>query len=172
VIVDAVATGDAEDLKRSLVALGMPQAATGEPVVKVGAFMVPPGSIVSSTPTLLRFRVPLGAVTEKIGVTTAGGAALSATNLTAVQPRRATAFAPAAGLARDLAKITGTSITNAVGTGGERGDLQGAAEAGGTDPVVKVGTVAATVVVSSPDHGDVHGPGSGGHGHDQHHGRR
>jgi hypothetical protein len=89
------------------------RAATGEPVVKVGAFTVPPGSIVSSTPALLRFRVPLGAVTGKIGVTTLDGAALSATALTVVQPPRPTAFAPAVGVPGTSVKITGTNLTGA-----------------------------------------------------------
>ena len=38
----------------------------------------------------LKFMIPLGAVTGKISVTTVDGAAQSATNLTVVQPPRAT----------------------------------------------------------------------------------
>ena len=86
------------------------RAVTGEPVVKVGAFRVPAESIVSSTATELKFRVP-GAVTGKIGVTTVDGTALSATSLTVVQPPRATGFAPAAGMAGTLVKVTGTNLT-------------------------------------------------------------
>ena len=89
------------------------RAVTGVPTVKVGAFAVPPGSIVSSTPTQLEFRVPLGAVTGKIGVTTVDGTALSATNLTVVQPPRATVFAPASAAVGSLVTMTGTNLTGA-----------------------------------------------------------
>ena len=187
------------------------RAVTGGPVVKVGAFTVPAGSIVSSTAMELKFRVPLGAVTGKIGVTTAGGTALSATDLTVVQPPRATGFAPAAGLAGTLVKISGTNLTgatlvmfgggatavptavtatslqvvvpagaltgpvsvsNAIGTGasavsfkvlpriigfapaiaalGSSVAVTGTNLRTGADPVVKVGTLAAAVVASSP----------------------
>jgi hypothetical protein len=89
------------------------RAATGEPVVKVGTFTVPPGSIVSSTPTDLKFRVPIGAVTGKISVTTVDGTAVSATDLTVVQPPRATAFTPATGPVGTALTITGTNLTGA-----------------------------------------------------------
>jgi hypothetical protein len=91
------------------------RAATGEPVVKIGAFVVPPVSIVSSTPTELRFRVPVGAVTGKISVTTVDGTTLSATNLTVIQPPRATAFAPAAAVVGTAVTITGTNLAGATG---------------------------------------------------------
>jgi hypothetical protein len=188
------------------------RAATGEPVVKIGAFVVPPGSIVSSTLTELQLRVPLGAVTGKISVTTVDGTTLSATNLTVSQPPRATAFVPAAAAVRVDVTITGTnmaaativtftggvtvtptavtatslhavvpagaltgpvSITNGIGTGTSTAIFKvlpkitgftpsvGALDSmvvvsgtnlktGATHPVVKVGTVAAVVVASSP----------------------
>ena len=50
--------------------------------MKVGSFKIPSGSIVSSTPTELDVRVPLGAKTGKISLTTVDGTAVSATNLT------------------------------------------------------------------------------------------
>jgi hypothetical protein len=188
------------------------RAATGEPVVKVGAFVAPPGSIVSSTPTELQFRVPLGAVTGKVGVTTVDGTALSATSLTVIQPPRVAAFAPATGPVGMTVTISGTnlagatsvtfsgpvtatptavtstslkvvvpagaltgpvSVTNpigattstatfkvlpkitgfapAVGTLGGMVVLTGAnLKTGTNDPIVKVGTIAAVVVASSP----------------------
>jgi len=89
------------------------RAATGEPVVKVGTFTIPPGSIVSSTPTELRFRVPIGAVTGKISVTTVDGTSVSATALTVMQPPRATAFTPATGPVGTALTITGTNLTGA-----------------------------------------------------------
>jgi hypothetical protein len=89
------------------------RAGTGEPTVKVGTTTVPPSAIVQSTPTLLRFTAPLGAATGKISVTTAGGTAASETNLTVVQPPRATSFAPTAGPAGTLVKITGTNLAGA-----------------------------------------------------------
>jgi hypothetical protein len=89
------------------------RAVTGEPTVKVGAFAVPPGSIVSSTPTQLEFRVPLGAATGKIGVTTVDGTALSATDLTVVQPPRATVFTPASATVGSVVTMTGTNLTGA-----------------------------------------------------------
>ncbi|MET0487614.1 MAG: S8 family serine peptidase, partial [Candidatus Rokuibacteriota bacterium] len=91
------------------------RALTGEPTVKIGAFVVPPASIVSSTMTQLRFRVPLGATKGKIGITTVDGTALSATDLLVGQPPRATAFAPAAAPVGTLVTITGTNLLLATG---------------------------------------------------------
>ena len=48
----------------------------------MGAFKIPPGSVVSSTLTELRCKVPLKAKTGKISVTTVDGTAVSATSLT------------------------------------------------------------------------------------------
>jgi hypothetical protein len=188
------------------------RAVTGEPTVKVGTFVVPPGSIVSSTPTEVQFRVPLGAVTGKISVTTVDGTTLSATDLTVIQPPRATAFAPAAAAVGTTVTITGTnmagatdvtftggvtvaptavtatslqavvpagaltgpvSITNGIGTAASAASFKvlpkitgftpsvGALDSmvvvsgtnlkiGSTNPVVKVGTLTAAVVASSP----------------------
>jgi hypothetical protein len=82
------------------------------PGVKIGTFVVPPASITSSA-TQLTFRVPLGAVTGKITVTTADGSATSAATLTVVQPPRATSFAPAAAMVDTLITVTGTNMTGA-----------------------------------------------------------
>jgi hypothetical protein len=91
------------------------RAAAGQPTVKIGAFVVPPGSIVSSTLTDLQFRVPLGAVSGKIGVTTLDGTAVSATDLTVTQPPRATTFTPAAATVGTTVTIAGTNLTGATG---------------------------------------------------------
>ncbi len=50
--------------------------------MKVGTTTVPPGLIQSSTPTELVFKVPLGAVTAKISMTTVDGTTTSANTLT------------------------------------------------------------------------------------------
>src|SRR5262249_3112424 len=90
--------------------------ATGAPVVKVGAIVVPPGSILSSTPTDLTFRVPIGAVTGKISVTTVDGTAGSAGNLTGGAPPRGPACTPAAGAGgAGLARAGGSKLVGATG---------------------------------------------------------
>ena len=76
---------------------------------------MPAGLIVSSTLTELDFRVPLGAVTGKISITTVDGTAVSATNLTVLQPPRATAFMPAAAPVGATVVSTGTNLTGATG---------------------------------------------------------
>jgi len=52
------------------------------PTVKIGAFVIPGGSITSSSQTQVQFTVPLGAVTGKITITTADGTTTSATTFT------------------------------------------------------------------------------------------
>jgi hypothetical protein len=89
------------------------RAATGEPTVKVGAFKIPAASIVSSTQTELKFKVPLGAVTGKISVTTVDGTGTSATNLTVQQPPLATAFVPPAAAVGAVVTVKGTNLTGA-----------------------------------------------------------
>jgi hypothetical protein len=188
-------------------------AQTGAQTVKVGTTTVPPGLIQSNTPTELVFKVPLGAVTAKVSVTTVDGTALSALNLTVQQPPRATAFSPNPAPVGTLLTITGTNLlgtTEVAFTGGVTalpigiptatslkvqvpdGAVTGPVtvtngigfttstaifkllpkitgftppvapldsavvvsgtnlKTGGVDPVVKVGTVAAVVVASSP----------------------
>ena len=186
------------------------QALSGALTVKVGSMTVPPGLITGSTPTLLQFKVPLGAVTAKISVTTVDGTTLSLANLTVQQPPRATGFSPNPAPVGTTVTITGTNLAGVTevtfsgagpgraerdrhlpegGRPGRRSDrardphepdrhddehrdLQAAAQDhrlhsagrtgqhgrrqrdqsqdGGATPVVKVGTVAAMVVDSSP----------------------
>ena len=71
---------------------------------------VPPGLITESTPTFLRFKVPLGAVTAKIAITTVDGTALSGPTLPVQQPPRATKFAPATAPVGTTLTITGTNL--------------------------------------------------------------
>ena len=188
-------------------------AQTGTQTVKVGTTTVPPGLIQSNTPIELVFKVPLGAVTAKVSVTTVDGTALSALNLTVQQPPRAAAFSPNPAPVGTLLTITGTNllgVTEVAFTGGVTavpigiptatslkvtvpdGAVTGPVtvtngigattstaifkllpkitgftppvapldsavvvngtnlQTGGVDPVVKVGTVAAVVVASSP----------------------
>jgi hypothetical protein len=97
------------------------RAAAGGPVVKVGTMTVPASLILTSTPTELTFKVPLGAGTGKIAITTAGGTGTSATNLVVNQPPRATSFSPAAAAVGTTVKITGTNllgVTDVTFTGG------------------------------------------------------
>ncbi len=97
------------------------RAATGNPTVKVGKTTVPASLIQSSTPTQLIFKVPLGAVTSKITVSTAGGTATSVDDLTVRQPPRVTNFSPAAATVGALLTITGTNllgVTEVTFTGG------------------------------------------------------
>ena len=65
----------------------------------------------SSTPTELQFKVPLGAATGKISVTTVDGTALSATDLTVRAAAAGDGFAPAAAPVGTLVTITGTNLT-------------------------------------------------------------
>ena len=66
-------------------------AQTGTQTVKVGTHDRAAGSLIqTNTPTELVFKVPLGAVTAKISVTTVDGTATSPGNLTVTQPPRAT----------------------------------------------------------------------------------
>jgi hypothetical protein len=83
------------------------------PTVKVGTFVVPPGSIQSSSATQLAFTVPLGAVTGKISIMTADGTATSPANLDVIQPPKVTAFVPlAAAVGTDIV-INGANLTGA-----------------------------------------------------------
>ena len=188
-------------------------AQTGTQTVKVGTTTVPPGLIQSNTPTELVFKVPLGAVTAKVTVTTVDGTATSPGNLTVTQPPRATSFSPNPAPVGTFLTITGTNllgVTEVAFTGGvtavpiglptatslkvtvPEGAVTGPVtvtngtgatasaaifkllpkitgftppvapldsavvvngtnlQTGGVDPVVKVGTVAAVVVASSP----------------------
>jgi hypothetical protein len=83
----------------------------GNPIVKIGAFVVPPGKVVGSSLTQVQFQIPLGAVTGKISVTTVDGTATSATDLTVVQPPRVTSFVPAAAVVGTTITINGTNLT-------------------------------------------------------------
>jgi hypothetical protein len=86
------------------------RAATGEPAVKVGTTPVPASLIQSSTPTQLVFKVPLGAVTAKISVTTAGGTGTSPSTLTVRQPPRIKSFSPASGAVGTTVTMSGTNL--------------------------------------------------------------
>ena len=79
--------------------------------MKVGTTTVPAGLIQSNTPTELMFKVPLGAVTAKISVTTVDGTALSPNTLTVTQPPRATGFSPNPAPVGTPLTITGTNLT-------------------------------------------------------------
>ncbi len=63
-------------------------AQTGTQAVKVGTTTVPPGLIQSSTPTELIFKVPLGAVTAKMSMTTVDGTTTSTNTLSGRSNRR------------------------------------------------------------------------------------
>ena len=85
------------------------------PTVKVGTFVVPLGSIQSSSATQLAFTVPLGAVTGKISIMTADGTATSSANLDVIQPPKVTAFVP-------LAAAVGTPTARAAPAGHRTND--------------------------------------------------
>ena len=112
------------------------RAAAGTPIVKVGAMTVPPGLITESTPTFLRFKVPLGAVTAKIAITTVDGTALSGPTLPVQQPPRATKFAPATAPVGTTLTITGTNLH-----GARRGKVQRSGPRGpdAADPDIAAG---------------------------------
>ena len=118
------------------------RAATGEPMVKVGAFPIPPASVVSSTITELQFRVPLGPVTGKISVTTVDGTTVSATNLTVIQPPVATAFVPAAAPVGATVTVKGTNMT---------GTTQMTFAGAGPVAPLAPGTAASLKVIVPPD---------------------
>ena len=83
------------------------------PTVKVGTFVVPIGSILSSSLTEVTFPVPPGAATGKIGITTVDGTATSATNLVVILPPKPTGFVPAmAAVGTDIV-INGTNLAGA-----------------------------------------------------------
>jgi hypothetical protein len=86
------------------------RAAAGEPTVRIGTTPVPASLIQSSTPTQLVFKVPLGAVTSKISVTTAGGTATSPSSLTVQQPPRIKSFSPASGAVGTTVTMSGTNL--------------------------------------------------------------
>ena len=87
-------------------------AQTGTQTVKVGTTTVPGSLIQTNTPTELVFKVPLGAVTAKISVTTVDGTATSPGNLTVTQPPRATGFSPNPAPVGTTLTITGTNLLN------------------------------------------------------------
>ena len=96
-------------------------AQTGTQTVKVGTTTVPGSLIQTNTPTELVFKVPLGAVTAKISVTTVDGTATSPGNLTVTQPPRATVFSPNPAPVGTTLTITGTNllgVTEVAFTGG------------------------------------------------------
>ena len=96
-------------------------AQTGTQTVKVGTTTVPGSLIQTNTPTELVFKVPLGAVTAKISVTTVDGTATSPGNLTVTQPPRATGFTPNPAPAGTTLTIAGTNllgVTEVAFTGG------------------------------------------------------
>ena len=85
-------------------------AASGAPVVKIGAFTIPPASVATATATLIQLRVPLGAVTGPIGVTTIDATATSAAPLVVIQPPHVTSLTPTSGTVGALVTIGGTSL--------------------------------------------------------------
>lgn len=89
------------------------RAASGEPVVKIGTFTVPANRVLSSTPTELQFRIPLGAVTGKISITTLDGVGTSVANLTVIQPPKVTSFTPATGPVGTAVTIAGMFLDGA-----------------------------------------------------------
>jgi len=95
--------------------------ATGEPSVKVGTFAIPGPSVVSSTPTELRFRVPVPATTGKISVKTLDGTTTSVAALTVIYTPKPTSFVPASAAVGATVSITGTNLmaaTDVIFTGG------------------------------------------------------
>src|SRR5438067_4143400 len=70
------------------------QASTGAPTVKVGAFTIPPASVVASSSTVIQFMVPLGSTTGKIAVVTVDGTGTSADTLLVIQPPKLTSLSP------------------------------------------------------------------------------
>ena len=91
-------------------------ALSGTPTVKVGATVVPQALILSHTLTALQFKVPLGAVTGTIGVTTVDGTHPErARILTVAQPPRATAFSPNPAPVDATVTITGTNLAGVTG---------------------------------------------------------
>src|SRR6185295_14553695 len=89
-------------------------ALTGSPVARVGAFAIPPASVLANSSTSITFVVPLGAFTGKISVTTVDGAGVSATDLVVIQPPKPTAFTPASGPVGTLVTISGANFSGNV----------------------------------------------------------
>jgi len=128
------------------------RAATGDPTVKIGAFTIPPASIVSSTQTELKFKVPLGAKTGKISVKTIDGTAVSATNLKVDQPPLATAFVPSKAKVGATITVKGTNLTGATivtFTGGASATPT-AVKASSLKVVVPVGALTGSVSITNP----------------------
>jgi len=86
------------------------QALTGANTVKVGTFTIPFAAVLANSSTSITFAVPLGAITGKVGVTTADGTGLSVTNLVVIQPPKVTSFTPASGPVGTLVTISGANF--------------------------------------------------------------
>jgi hypothetical protein len=128
------------------------RAATGEPSVKVGTFAIPGASAVSSTPTELRFRVPLPAVTGKISVKTLDGTATSLASLTVIYTPKPTSFAPASAAVGAVVTIRGTNLmaaTDVTFTGGVSA-VPTAVTATSLQVMVPAGTLTGPVTVTNP----------------------
>jgi hypothetical protein len=79
------------------------------PTVKIGALVVPSGSITSNA-TQITFPLPAGALTGKVMVTTVDGSATSASDLIVVLPPKPASFVPAMGAVGTEVVINGTSM--------------------------------------------------------------
>ena len=86
-------------------------ALTGAPIVKVGAFAIPSGSVLANTSTAIQFTLPLGAVTGKLSVTTVDGMGTNNSNLLVIQPPKVASFAPAAAPVGTTIMINGANLT-------------------------------------------------------------
>jgi hypothetical protein len=128
-------------------------AASGTPTVKIGGTTVPASLITLHTLTALQFKVPLGATTAQIDVTTVDGTAQSATSLSVGQPPRATGFGPNPAAVGTTVTISGTNLAGVTAV-----TFTGAAPAaplpGGTasslKTVVPAGAVTGPVTLTNP----------------------
>lgn len=90
-------------------------AATGQPIVRIGAITIPGPLTPTATATLIQLRVPLAAVTGKISVTTVDGTVTSAGPLAVLQPPRPTTLVPAAAPVGALVTINGLNLAGTTG---------------------------------------------------------
>ena len=88
-------------------------AATGSPVVKIGALVVPASLVPTATATIVQFQVPSTVSTGRISVTTIDGTSTSATDLMVFKPPRPTGFVPATGRVGETITITGVNLIGA-----------------------------------------------------------
>lgn len=80
------------------------------PTVKIGAVVVPPASITSSSPTSIELTIPATAFTGKVTVTTTDGTGVSADTLIVIRTPAVASFTPLSAPIGAVVTINGTNL--------------------------------------------------------------